>query len=290
LVCALLVSTAVGWGPAGHDTVASIAQVLLTDDAASQANDILNGDSLVDVANWADSVKYSSGYEWSAVLHYIDTPDWACTYKHSRDCVADRCVAGAIANYTYRLGDDDLSDKQITEALKFLVHFVGDTHQPLHVGFTSDEGGNTIKGTFEGDKYNLHAIWDSAMIEKHINDDFDGDQDEYMSYLQQALNTTYKNKIASWMKCSNGNASCPDEWASETVLYACSNAYVDQDGNDIESGFSLGDDYYNFNIDLIDEQLAKAGVRLANVLNNVLDSSVRSKKPAAEMPTGVEVA
>jgi hypothetical protein len=68
----------------------------------------------------------------SAQLHYIDTPDKACTFVYTRDCVDDACVAGAIANYTDRLKDTSLPKAQRAEALKFIVHFVGDIHQPLH--------------------------------------------------------------------------------------------------------------------------------------------------------------
>ena len=74
------------------------------------------------------------------VLHYIDTPDWACDYVKSRDCANSMCVAGAITNYTNRLLSSTVDYTARNEALRFLTHFVGDIHQPLHVAFSGDEG------------------------------------------------------------------------------------------------------------------------------------------------------
>jgi len=272
LFTVLCVSHVFAWGPIGHEVVGSIAQGLLSSGAASQVNDILDGDALPDVADWADQVKSKSNYAWSAILHYVDTEDWACDYDKDRDCGDDRCVTGAIANYTDRLSDSSLPDAQIQEALKFLVHFVGDVHQPLHTGFKGDEGGNDIRGTFEGSSDSLHYVWDTDMIEKHLNDDFNNDQSQYVSYLQDQLSGVYADNVTAWKKCPDGSGSCPDDWASDTVQFACSHAYVDQLGHKIPNGFSLGDDYYNFNIDVVDFQLIKAGVRLANLVNTVLSS------------------
>jgi hypothetical protein len=91
----------------------------------------------------------------------------------------------AIQNYTKRILDKSLSDLDRGEALMFLVHFVGDIHQPLHTGFTTDQGGNLQKGTFCGVKgRKLHQIWDDDMISKRIKDDFNGDNAAYMKYCQ----------------------------------------------------------------------------------------------------------
>jgi len=283
LLSCLCVAHVLAWGPVGHEVVASIAQDLLSSDVASQVNNILNGDSLSDVANWADQVKGQKAYSWSAILHYVDTDDWACNYKKSRDCGDDNCVTGAIANYTDRLTDSSLPDKQITEALKFLVHFTGDIHQPLHVGFKGDEGGNTIRGTFEGSSDSLHYVWDTDMIEKHLNDDFNNDQDQYVQYLQQQLSSAFSGNVSTWQYCPDSSGSCPDTWASDTVQYTCTQAYVDQNGQKIPNGFTLGDDYYNFNVDVVDFQLIKGGVRLANLLNNALNSS-RNSLPSSAIP------
>jgi hypothetical protein len=98
------------------------------------------------------------------------------------------CVDGAIQNYTSILVSGEVSDEDMAEALMFIVHFIGDIHQPLHVGFTSDAGGNTEYGTFEGtDGLRLHEIWDTEMIEYRINNDFNGDNSTYLQYFMNSL-------------------------------------------------------------------------------------------------------
>jgi hypothetical protein len=260
------------WGSDGHEVTASIAQSLLSSNAASQVSSILSGQSLSQVSTWADAVKYTAPYEWSGVLHYINTPDWACNYQYSRDCPNAQCVSGALKNYTKRLVDSSLPADQINEALKFVTHFAGDIHQPLHVGFTSDEGGNSIKGTFEGDSDSLHYIWDVPLVQLRIKE-FGGVQSQYTQYLLQQIQGPWASNASAWEKCSTGGTVCPDDWASESVLLACSHAYVDQNDNVIQNGFNLGDPYYQFNKGIVDEQLAKGGVRLANMLNALLTDS-----------------
>ncbi|CAF1066030.1 unnamed protein product [Rotaria sordida] len=109
--------------------------------------------NLTAVAIWADDILYpdtnSFGYpnwQWSRPLHYINTPAWACNYDSSRDCINGVCIEGALKNYSKRAIDANLDDVQHQEALMFLVHYVADIHQPLHVGFQEDNGGNRVRG------------------------------------------------------------------------------------------------------------------------------------------------
>jgi hypothetical protein len=268
------------WGTDGHQVTGSVAQSLLTSATQSRVSSILAGQTLSQVSTWADSVKSSPAYLWSAVLHYIDTPDWACNYQYSRDCPSAQCVSGALKNYTKRLVDSSLPATQINEALKFVTHFAGDIHQPLHVGFTSDAGGNGITGTFEGAKDNLHYIWDTPLVRLRIKD-FSGVQSKYVSYLLQQIQGPWAANATQWAKCSTGGAVCPDDWASETIVLACTHAYVDENGDKIKNGFNLGDAYYQLNKDVIDEQLAKGGVRLASMLNSLLGQSLHARARAA---------
>jgi len=278
------------WGAQGHEITGLVAQGLLTTAAQTKVSSILGGQTLAEVSTWADDVKRAAGYTWSAVLHYIDTPDWACTYEHARDCVNNQCVAGAIANYTTRLANTKLPGTQINEALKFLTHFCGDIHQPLHVGFTTDAGGNTITGTYEGKKQNLHAIWDTPLVldrEKAFN----SNEQQYADWLLTQIRGDWKSKAAAWATCANGATECADAWAVESVKLACSNAYVDQNGNKIENGFSLTSGYFTFNQDVIDEQLAKGGVRLAHILNTLLGASTEFMEPTiVELPSNLPTA
>jgi len=267
------------WGPTGHITVATIAQALINDHATSAILKLLpdNDGQLAQIANWADEVKDEPGYEWSKPLHYINTPDWKCDYERSRDCVLDGvpnfCVDGAIQNYTSRVQDSSLSFDQQQEALKFLTHFVGDVHQPLHVGFTGDEGGNTIFGTFLSASTSLHDVWDTHIIDEILSTQFEGNSTAYPVYLlEQIQSGMFENNVTDWMTCQSTEPdnACSDEWAEESVGYACQYAYVEADGTThIKTNFDLQKDYYTRNYPVVDFQLAKGGVRLAMVLNNI---------------------
>jgi hypothetical protein len=120
-----------GWGPVGHSTVVRLAQSQLTDAASEWTRSVLP----YGFANW----------QWSRPLHYINIPDWSCNYHAERDCVDDICVAGAIRNYTKQL-ETEFDHIKLGEALNFLIHYVGDIHQPLHTGFVNDRGGNNVHG------------------------------------------------------------------------------------------------------------------------------------------------
>jgi hypothetical protein len=147
--------TAHGWGAVGHSFIARLAQSRLNDAASDWITYLVpwhwHG-NLSAMASWSDSILYPDSnptgfdnWQWTRPLHFINTPDWVCNYDVKRDCVSDVCVDGAIRNYTKRL-QTQFDDIQHQEALYFLIHYVGDIHQPLHTGFTSDYGGNNVRG------------------------------------------------------------------------------------------------------------------------------------------------
>lgn len=109
------------------------------------------------VSSWADNIRHADtepnylNWQWSAPLHYAVTMDWSCVYDRQNDCnwtSTQSCVDGAIQNYTNRLGESRMDPTQLEEALKFIIHFIGDVHQPLHGGFAGDLNGNTIRGGY----------------------------------------------------------------------------------------------------------------------------------------------
>uniref|UniRef100_A0A804L087 Aspergillus nuclease S1 n=1 Tax=Musa acuminata subsp. malaccensis TaxID=214687 RepID=A0A804L087_MUSAM len=146
---------AYGWGVDGHAIICQIAQDRLSDPAAAAVEDLLPNyakNNLSRLCSWADRVKFR--YRWSSPLHYIDTPDGLCTYDYDRDCkdedgVKGRCVSGGITNYTNQLLDygNSSSESQynLTEALLFLAHLMGDVHQVLPQ--TEEETPLTSAGT-----------------------------------------------------------------------------------------------------------------------------------------------
>jgi hypothetical protein len=161
-----------GWGSDGHKIVASIAEARLTPAAKAQVDALLDGAHLADVASWADEVRRDrpATSRW----HYVDIPYDAYNYDAARDCqLTDHgdCVIAEIARAEKVLSDTSQTKNDRTEALKFLVHFVGDMHQPLHsierkdpATGHGDAGGNTVRVTFFGQPANLHGVWDSGIV------------------------------------------------------------------------------------------------------------------------------
>eukprot|EP01126_Amoeba_proteus_P067039 TRINITY_DN9816_c0_g1_i6.p1 TRINITY_DN9816_c0_g1~~TRINITY_DN9816_c0_g1_i6.p1 ORF type:complete len:288 (-),score=39.60 TRINITY_DN9816_c0_g1_i6:337-1200(-) len=260
------------WGKSGHEMTAQIAEALLDSNVLSQCSQILNGATLESVATWADDIKHEPEWEWTSPLHYINCPDWACDYLASRDCPQDFCVDGAIQNYTALLAGGTGS---LDIYLKFLIHYHGDIHQPLHVGFTSDEGGNTIHGTFDGFSDNLHTIWDEYILYDRMDQYFQKNQSQYVNYLVGKIQGEWAYNASQWISCDGSSTQliCPGEWADESALLACQKAYTDENGNHIQDGFNLGSGYFEFTYPTIDVQLAKGGVRLANTLTILFGSS-----------------
>jgi len=168
---------------------------------------------------------------------------------------------------------------QENEALKFLIHFVGDIHQPLHVGFTTDRGGNSFEGKFNNKKVNLHEIWDTSIVAERIDNDFSGNQSLYLDFLLTQIQGPWSSQANGWSTCIQPTTyfDCSGEWAVESIGAACDYSYVEADGvTHIETGFDLGDDYYNRNMPIVEFQIAKAGVRLATILN-ALFANTRSR-------------
>jgi len=284
---AAVLATAVAWGPDGHETVGRIAE-LLNPDVAAKVQTIL-GESMSKSSTWADDVKHEKAYAWTEALHFINVPG-VCTFDYDRDCAKDWCVAGAILNYTDALsgkareaGTDAAS---MQEAVKFIIHFIGDLHQPLHVSFGGDRGGNSmhVEEGFDNDKKeNLHAVWDSGII-----DQFKKDENLDDEALSQQLVAAAKN--ASYTKCITGDLkTCLIEMAQESLTDACTYAYTQApDGSKI--GNATGDDttltqnYYTTRTPVIKERLAAGGARLAAVLAKYLPEHPKPGPPAPPAP------
>lgn len=150
------------WGKEGHQVVALIVQSQLTPKARAEVDRLLAlepGQTLVSISTWADEHKNRS----SAPLHYVNLPRGVCVYDKSRDCPEGKCVVGAIERELEILGSKAPDVKRLM-ALKNLVHFVGDVHQPLHAGPTDDKGGNKYQLQAFRKGTNLHALWDSGLI------------------------------------------------------------------------------------------------------------------------------
>ncbi|URE29814.1 S1/P1 Nuclease [Musa troglodytarum] len=264
------------WGKEGHYATCKIAEGLLTQEAITAVKmllpDYANGE-LASLCSWADEIRHNPRWRWTGPLHYIDTPDFKCNYDYCRDCHdfarrKDRCAAGAIYNYSSQLSYYGLPTSEqkynLTEALLFLSHFIGDIHQPLHVGFTGDAGGNTIAVRWYRRKTNLHHVWDNMIIESAVKKFCNLNLEVLVETLQTNILEDWSADIPSWEVCESNQTVCPNLHASESICLACKFAY-----RNATPGSTLGDEYFHTRLPIVEKRLAQGGVRLAAVLNHI---------------------
>jgi hypothetical protein len=161
---------ALAWGAEGHQVIAKLADSQLTPKARAEINRLLAQEpdaTLASVSTWADEHRNPATAPW----HYVNFPRGDCSYAADRDCPDGKCVVGAITKQVEILGSNTTDDKNLL-ALKYVIHFVGDVHQPLHAGYGDDRGGNSyqLQAFMRGS--NLHAVWDTGLI-RYLNQDAD---------------------------------------------------------------------------------------------------------------------
>ncbi|KAK9706651.1 hypothetical protein RND81_07G142000 [Saponaria officinalis] len=276
--CLIFVVGAQAWSKEGHTMTCQIAQNLLEPEALHAVKNLipehLNG-NLSALCVWPDQVRHWYKYRWSSPLHFIDSPDDSCSFDYNRDChdshgVKDMCVAGAIQNYTSQLGHyrEGTSDRRynMTEALLFLSHFMGDIHQPLHCGHTTDEGGNTIELRWFRHKSNLHHVWDREIILTAMKDYYDKDMNLLLQDIEgNFTDGIWSDDVSSWTDCTNLH-DCVTKYASESINIACKWGY-----KGVEPGMTLSDEYFNTRLPFVMKRIAQGGVRLAMILNKVFN-------------------
>jgi len=176
--CALLLMVLHGlWFPAGvfawsrfaHETVGHLAEADLSPIARIAVADLLDGQSLAAVGSWADEVR--SERPETAPLHYVNGPLDIVVPSDSDLNLPQGTVYSAVLGYSQILADTRLPRIERVEALKFLVHFLADLHQPLHSGFSEDRGANDVPVIYRGELINLHRYWDDQIFAK-IQEDF----------------------------------------------------------------------------------------------------------------------
>lgn len=273
LCLALLLVQTDAWGKEGHQIVADIAYNQLNSNAQQAVNYYLNGMTLAAAAPFPDEYDHTSNGRWSGPLHYVNLPRNAVQYT-SADCpFPPGCVVSAIQNYTKQLAYEGTSGSVCTFnygdmpcPLVFITHFVGDVHQPLHVGYGDDEGGNTVKIDFLGKRGNLHQVWDEFIIQK-----YDSDWQDFSSKLQ-----TYIQNNPS-VAAQYAAITDPAKWANESFQYVRTDVYNFNPTSDSRVT-DLGESYYTHNLPIIQQRLVAAGVRLGALLNSIFSSS-RIAKP-----------
>lgn len=155
-----------GWGAEGHRLIAELAERQLTPAARSEVLRLLATDpgaSMASVSAWADEIRSRETASW----HYVNPPPGDCSYDQVRDCDKGKCVVEAINRQVAILGSKVPDSERLT-ALKWVIHLVGDAHQPLHAGFKSDKGGNLFQVQAFGRGTNMHSLWDSRLIRNRV--------------------------------------------------------------------------------------------------------------------------
>ena len=160
-----------GWGVTGHGAVGVLAVEQTTESARIALTELLgstDNDVIVPACYWSDIYRDMGDGSDMFRLHFVNIDPDAVSYKGSRDCPDGQCVTAAVNHYAARLGDTSLSKSDRRLAFNHLCHFVGDLHQPLHVGYADDEGGNKVTVRYRGQEIKLHGYWDYGLIKQQV--------------------------------------------------------------------------------------------------------------------------
>jgi len=272
LVPALAPSTAAAWHDDGHRIVGEIAERRLSKQARAQVRELLadmpSYATLATAATWADQqARGDATFNFVASSHYVNLDRNLSPRELLSLCLEKSgCVATGVAYYAEILRSTRASKAQKAEALRFLAHFIGDAHQPLHTGHASDRGGNDIDGlrmleyTPAAERTNLHALWDGGFVAITM-------ARAGWDWPRYALELD--GRISPAMSGRWGRGSVYD-WLEESRLFALANGYLHADGKTpIRKGDSLGEDWYAHNLEVAEQRLQQAGVRLAAVLEEI---------------------
>jgi hypothetical protein len=247
LLLVLAAAPVSGWGPVGHRVVGRIAERHLSEAAARGVAAILGSESLAQAATWPDEIRSDPAWDMAKPWHFVSLDDGESYETAPKSPDGD--AVEAIGRFTKVLKDPQTAPEKKAEALRFLVHFVGDVHQPLHVGRRGDIGGNSIQVSWFGESTNLHAVWDEKIIET-----------EKLSFSELAdfIDHPTLTEIRTWQ------GSGVLDWVSESMA---ERAQV----------YAIGDKKLSYlyayqNGPLVKRRLLQGGVRLAGLLNALFDS------------------
>ena len=240
------------WGSTGHRVVAEIANNYLTDNTRERIYNILEGETLVNASTYADDIKsdkrYSEYYDWHFINMELDQ-DYEDTVPSEKGDVyiaINRCIDVLESN--------SVSDLDKSFYLKLLIHFVGDLHQPLHIGRYEDRGANRVYVKWFGRNSNLHRVWDSEMINSHN-----------MSYSELALNLPNPSFLVLIDEAKEFKRSDILDWVNEI------HEYTNEIYNNVSINDKLGYEYQYENFETVKDLLLTGGLRLAIILNYLFD-------------------
>jgi hypothetical protein len=301
IVIAFLTEFGSSWNGEGHRIVARVANSLIKHKTARFVRDHLVGGlrrsprilerAFTDSSTWADAVV--DELEWSRELHFSHTPKQACApFKMGRDCGVDgsgRCIVTAIGNYTLHASDYTGTPETRTEAIKFLVHFMADIHHPLHTGFAEGAGGNDIMLSAPIHT-SLHEFWDSFIVEE-VKARTVGSDKSWYGTAGDMIDFFHSENTRDFVMSGLGEMSLLEDvslWVAdihtETVMtHTCNSAYKDERNEWILNPSSLSEEYVETRTAVAREQLMKAGVRLAQLLDFVASRFYSQEYQAASV-------
>jgi hypothetical protein len=245
---------ALGWDETGHASVGVLAVELVspsTREALAGFLDSMEPERIASACNWPDRVREAGMADWSRPLHYVNPDPNAEFYRRSRDCPDGECLPEAVRHYAAQVGDGTLSNNERKEAFAFLCHFVGDLHQPLHVGYAADRGGNDLTVFWNGQAIDLHHFWDREVIDQHVTG-----WEPMVALLRQRPNAAEP----PWTPAQ------VDAWTNESLTFMRQSAYPEQ--VEIDPVFAERSWL------ITQQRLDAAATRLAKVLDAELDTEV----------------
>ncbi|MDB2571323.1 S1/P1 nuclease [Polaribacter sp.] len=240
------VDESVFWGQNGHRATGEIATKHLTKRAKRKIDKLLKGQSLAFVSTFADEIKSDWKYSAFSAWHYVNMGIYENYETAEKNPKGD--LVTAIAKCISVLKDPMSKESDKVFYLKMLVHFVGDLHQPMHIGQKEDRGGNRIKVQWFGQGTNLHSVWDTKMIEAWN-----------MSYIELANNTKDLSK-AQLKAIEKGSV---EDWVNE-VHEITKELY-----SSVKEGENLRYRYSYDHFGTVRNQLQRGGIRLAKILNDI---------------------
>jgi hypothetical protein len=254
IMCFCIPNHVWAWGKPGHQIVCEIAWQELTAEAKAGIQEFLSNDSAPSFATsclWADQIRDLPFFEWTKPYHFINLPKGLTYINWQQVCPEPPgCVVSAIRQYFSQLKNPHAARDEKAQALKFLGHFVGDLHQPLHAGRLEDRGGSQIAVTIFGQETSLHKVWDAVILKQTGK--------SWKQVAKELHDTVTASDRASW------RASGPREWTWESYRIAEMQAYKRP-----AQGWILGKEYVKEHLPILLIRLQKAGIRLANLLNSM---------------------
>lgn len=260
------------WSRFGHEVAGYLAYYELSPTARAAVADLLGDETLASVGSWADQVRRERPE--TAPMHFMNGPTDVLVPSEADFTVPQGNVYSAILGYSQMLVDESLPRSERIEALKFLVHFVADLHQPLHVGFLEDRGANDVPVLYRGEVINLHRYWD--------NEIFDRPRERFSSreYAAVLLARFGDHERMAWAEKSN-----PRDWVIEARRYIFNGLYP-KPRNDAAMGDHgpipvIDDSYAEVWLPVAERQIARTGARLAWTLNQLFETG---ESPFADPP------